>query len=315
MNTTLKNSEKKSLWKGPLLAFLSGTFFTLSSAAVKALTTINPMELLVIRSIVQIIFMLIIAIYVKKNLFGPKGYRLMLNIQGLVGGLTLILLFFTFRRLPLGDATTIIFSSPVFVMVLSFIILREPCGFFRALIVALLLLGVILIAKPPFIFQFFYHVEQSYDVLGYSSAVLATIFMALNIVVIRKCKDVHFSIVVLQLSTWSLIFSGILLYILVEFNGDKIVIPQGTNEWLLTSLVSVLGLAGQVLVARALGIEDAGKVAVIRSLDIILAFFLQVTVFGEIPDWMSGLGAAAILLCVTGMTFENQIQNFMDKIP
>ena len=80
--------------------------------------------------------------------------------------------------------------------------------------------------------------EQSYDVLGYSSAVLATIFMALNIVVIRKCKDVHFSIVVLQLSTWSLIFSGILLYILVEFNGDKIVIPQGTNEWLLTSLVS-----------------------------------------------------------------------------
>ena len=81
MNATLKNSEKKSLWKGPLLAFLSGTFFTLSSAAVKALTTINPMELLVIRSIVQIIFMLIIAIYVKKNLFGPKGYRLMLNIQ------------------------------------------------------------------------------------------------------------------------------------------------------------------------------------------------------------------------------------------
>lgn len=79
--------------------------------------------------------------------------------------------------------------------------------------------------------------------------------------------------------------------------------------------MSVLGLAGQVLVARALGIEDAGKVAVIRSLDIILAFFLQVTVFGEIPDWMSGLGAAAILLCVTGMTFENQIQNFMDKIP
>lgn len=64
-----------------------------------------------------------------------------------------MLLFFTFRRLPLGDATTIIFSSPVFVMVLSLIILREPCGFFRTFIVALLLAGVILIAKPPFIFQ------------------------------------------------------------------------------------------------------------------------------------------------------------------
>jgi drug/metabolite transporter (DMT)-like permease len=70
-----------------------------------------------------------------------------------VGGSTLVLLFFTFRHLPLGDATTIIFSSPVFVMIMSFLFLQEPCGFFRTLIVFLLLTGVVLIAKPPFIFQ------------------------------------------------------------------------------------------------------------------------------------------------------------------
>lgn len=79
--------------------------------------------------------------------------------------------------------------------------------------------------------------------------------------------------------------------------------------------MSVLGLSGQILVARALGMEGAGKVAVIRSLDIILAFILQVTVFGEVPDWMSGLGATAILLCVAGMTFEKHIKEIVDKIP
>lgn len=78
--------------------------------------------------------------------------------------------------------------------------------------------------------------------------------------------------------------------------------------------MSILGLSGQVLVARALGMEGAGTVAVIRSLDIILAFILQVTVFGEVPDWMSGLGAAAVLLCVIGMTFEKQIKDIVDKI-
>jgi drug/metabolite transporter (DMT)-like permease len=77
----------------------------------------------------------------------------LLIIQGAVGGSTLVLLFFTFRRLPLGDATTIIFSSPVFVMIMSFLFLREPCGFFRTLIVCLLLTGVVLISKPPFVFQ------------------------------------------------------------------------------------------------------------------------------------------------------------------
>lgn len=67
--------------------------------------------------------------------------------------------------------------------------------------------------------------------------------------------------------------------------------------------------------AQALGLEGAGKVAVIRSLDIILAFILQVTVFGEVPDWMSGLGATAVLLCVVGMTFEQQIKQIVDRIP
>lgn len=42
--------------------------------------------------------------------------------------------------------------------------------------------------------------------------------------------------------------------------------------------MSGFGLAGQVLVARALGLEGAGKVAVTRSLDIILAFVLQVSI-------------------------------------
>jgi len=74
-------------------------------------------------------------------------------LQGIVGGSTLVLLFFSFRRLPLGDATTIIFSSPVFVLIMSFLFLREPCGFFRTMIVSLLLTGVVLISKPPFIFK------------------------------------------------------------------------------------------------------------------------------------------------------------------
>lgn len=164
----------------------------------------------------------------------------MICFQGSVGGWTLVLLFFTFRRLPLGDATTIIFSSPVFVMVLSFIILREPCGFFRTLIVGLLLAGVVLIAKPPFIFQFFIHVEHDYDIVGYASAMLATLFTALNIVIMRKCKDVHYSIVVLQLSLWSFFSAAGLLAVFAFYGKEEVVPPTGTYEWILTALVSAV---------------------------------------------------------------------------
>nr|CAD7443313.1 unnamed protein product [Timema bartmani] len=363
------NKERKELstnWCGVLLAFLSGTFFTLSSAALKALKSVDPMELLMIRSALQVAVMLAVACQRGHNVVGPRGYRLLLQLQGIVGGITLVLLFYSFRRLPLGDATTIIFSSPMFVMLLSLIFLREPCGFFRTTVVCLLLAGVILISKPPFIFQvditsiskppfifqFFVHETHThhYDVVGYACAVTATLFTAFNMVVMRKCKDVHFSVVVLQLSSWSLLVAGVLLGALGRHHGEIIVPPRGLLQWGLAVVVSVFGLSGQathasgdvavpyihlaciltlsslqrrngtahaapVLVARALSLEGAGRVAVTRSLDIILAFLLQVFVFGEIPDWLSVLGASFVLVCVIGMGLEEHIHYLASLVP
>lgn len=308
-----KDEANKANWYGIFLAFMSGAFFTLSSAAVKALKSMDPMELLVLRSLLQIFVMLPIAVRRGENLFGPKGQRGLLQLQGIVGGSTLVLLFFTFRRLPLGDATTIIFSSPVFVMILSFLFLREPCGFFRTLIVCLLLTGVVLISKPPFIFQSFAH---EYDVFGYLCALGATVFTALNIVVMRKCKDVHFSVVVLQLSLWSLLVSSAVLGSAGHKHHEALLAaPHGPLEWGMAVLVSVLGLTGQVLVAKALGMEGAGRVAVTRSLDIVLAFVLQVFAFGEVPDLLSISGALLVLLCVLGMGLEEHILYLASLVP
>ncbi|KAJ9598503.1 hypothetical protein L9F63_010823 [Diploptera punctata] len=290
-----------------------GAFFTLSSAAVKALKNLDPMELLVIRTTLQCIAMFPIAVKRGENLLGPKGQRLLLQLQGIVGGSTLVLLFFTFRRLPLGDATTIIFSSPVFVMIMSFLFLREPCGFFRTLIVCLLLTGVVLISKPPFIFHTFGH---EYDIFGYICAIGATLFTALNIVIMRKCKDVHFSVVVLQLSVWGLIVSAtVLVFFGHQHHHNALTVPKGWYEWGLAVLVSVFGLSGQVLVAKALGLEGAGRVAVTRSLDIVLAFVLQVFAFGEIPDFLSITGALLVLGCVMGMGMEEHILYLASLVP
>ncbi|XP_069703729.1 solute carrier family 35 member G1-like [Periplaneta americana] len=308
-----RHQVNKANWFGIFLAFMSGAFFTLSSAAVKALKSMDPMELLVLRSLLQVFAMLPIALRRGENLFGPKGQRGLLQLQGIVGGSTLVLLFFTFRRLPLGDATTIIFSSPVFVMIMSFLFLREPCGFFRTLIVFLLLTGVVLISKPPFIFQTF---AQEYDLFGYLCALGATLFTALNIVVMRKCKEVHFSVVVLQLSLWSLLVSSTVLATAGRKHHEKLLsAPHGPYEWGLAVLVSVLGLTGQVLVAKALGMEGAGRVAVTRSLDIVLAFVLQVFAFGEVPDLLSISGALLVLLCVMGMGMEEQILYLASLVP
>ena len=88
-----------------------------------------------------------------------------LFLLSLTGGLRILFIFLSFSQLPLGDATTILFSSPVLVMVLSVFLLKEKCGVFRVLAALALLSGVSLIAKPPFIFGQ-HEGQTTYDTLG-----------------------------------------------------------------------------------------------------------------------------------------------------
>ncbi|CAG7828486.1 unnamed protein product [Allacma fusca] len=302
----------KTNWLGVILAFVSGVFFTLCSGTVKYLENVDPMELLIIRSLFQIAVTLPIALWRHENILGPKGSRLLLLVQGIVGGTTLVLLFYSFRLLPLGDAATIIFSSPVFVMVMSHLWLREPCGFYRTLIVFLLVGGVVLITKPPFIFPNQLDGEQeTYNLLGYAAALCGTLFTAINIVVMRKCKDVHFSVVVFQFSVWSLIISAAILFAI----GELTVPSESIHDWILIFLVGIFGLSGQCLVAVALTHEGAGRVAVTRSLDIVLAYVLQVIIFSEVPSWSSIVGAFMVMVCVIGMGVEDIVHRLFTSLP
>jgi hypothetical protein len=79
------NKEKQKVeganWSGIFLAFLSGAFFTLSSAGVKGLKGVDPMELLFLRSLLQVAAMLPIALCKGDNILGPKGQRALLQLQ------------------------------------------------------------------------------------------------------------------------------------------------------------------------------------------------------------------------------------------
>lgn len=162
--------------------------------------------------------------------------------------------------------------------------------------------------------------------VGYVCAFMATLFTALNIVVMRKCCGVHFSVVVLNLSCWSMLTSTIFYFVVPEFNEHhnhqhfyfNFRLPQVPNDpvtWVLIFLVALTGLTGQVLVAKALQIEGAGKVSVTRSLDIILAYVVQIYFFGDVPSPSSAFGASLILLSVFIMGFEKEIYGFCDFVP
>lgn len=58
----------------------------------------------------------------------------------------------SYRYIPLGDATTIRFTSPVFIAIFAHFIVNEPFGLLQIVNALTTLIGVILIGRPSFIF-------------------------------------------------------------------------------------------------------------------------------------------------------------------
>lgn len=135
---------------GVLLATLSSLFFSLCSVIVKSLSEINPIELAMFRFI-GLLPAIPIVLYKQEAVF-PEGKRILLLLRSFVGASSLICSFYAFRYMELGDASTILFSTPVFVAIFARLFLREPCGWFNIGTIALTLLGIIFITTPKAIF-------------------------------------------------------------------------------------------------------------------------------------------------------------------
>ena len=54
--------------------------------------------------------------------------------------------------IKLGDALTIIYSGPIFTMIFSFLFLRIRQGLWKISFGIILMIGVILVVRPPFLF-------------------------------------------------------------------------------------------------------------------------------------------------------------------
>jgi uncharacterized membrane protein len=111
---------------GLLVALLSGILMVAYSSLIKILVEMDSMQVVIIRGLLQMLIFGTIALFKRLSFRGEASlYTLaMLTVVSVTGGLRMMFIFISFARLPLGDSTAIIFSSPVFVMVLSICVLK-----------------------------------------------------------------------------------------------------------------------------------------------------------------------------------------------
>ena len=128
--------------------------------------SLNFSDAMIVRYFVQVVSLLIIICM--KNIRGEGksplkmvesfknlGTRslVLLIFQGLSNGLCVLGEFMCVSFMPIGDATAIIFSSPLPSMVLSALFLGHTLKLYKMSCGIMLYLGVILVVKPPFLFN------------------------------------------------------------------------------------------------------------------------------------------------------------------
>eukprot|EP00058_Branchiostoma_floridae_P000506 XP_002585994.1 hypothetical protein BRAFLDRAFT_110249 [Branchiostoma floridae] len=278
---------------GLVCALVSTVFFSLSSLFVKLVWDLHPLEITFFRCAAQLVCALPPIIYKKLPLVPEDtSPRLYLLGRGVFGAVALCMQFYAFHHIPLGDATTVIFSSPIFIALFAWLILKESYGWFNFVVTLTTLTGVVLISKPSFIFGSVVGIPSTTEhLLGTLSAFGGAVFSALALVMIRKLgKTVHFLVHITYLSVFGMILTFVLLVAFGEFRMP----PCGSDRYYLIAL-GLCGVGGQTFLTKAFQLEKAAPVAIVRTMDIVFAFTWQFLFLGEIPAPLSVGGAGLVM--------------------
>lgn len=243
-----------------------------------------------------------IVIYTKQPIF-PEGKRIILVLRCFLGTTGLMLSFYAFRHMPLGDASVIIFSTPVFVAIFARLFLKEQCGLINIITIMLTLIGVVLITRPSIIFtqpedEFsndFLSPSQSTSnrIWGSVAAVASTLFGANVYILLRALKDIHFAVIMSNFGMFALLYTFIVCWTI-----GAICWPSCGSDRILIVVLALFSFLGQILLTISLQIEQAGPVAIARCADIVFAFIWQWLFFGDKPTGYSLFGALLVVSSV-----------------
>lgn len=229
----------------------------------------------------------------KYSVFGRPGHRIDLALRAISGTIALSSVFTAYRLMPLSDASTIHFSSPVFVTVFAYFILREPFKVIQVVTGILTIIGVTIISKPEFIFGSETEVVHEHRLEGTILAVVAAVTAAFALISIRRLKTTPAAVVVFWFAVLLFISGSTILYIINRF-----VWPTGLITWSLLVVVGLLGIGDQYFLTIALHYESAGPVSVTRTFNIVLSFLWEALILSEAIEWTSVVGAVIVSSCV-----------------
>jgi len=341
------------LFAGILGSILGSVFFSFSVLTIKLLPDAPGLaektKIVLCRGITIMILCGGTIIY-QRSTFKIRRDELLVNaLRSILGFVGVYGSYISLKYISIGDATALVFSSPIWTSLLSHFILNEPLRWIQLLVLPASIFGIILIAHPALIINMDQEagpIEKQPEVIEPSLSPLQNftshqnntetlyaadldaamnssepfdfehrwpgILIALLTSLIVSCVYIVLKFrktTPIQTTTFWLGFVTFLGALLIHLFVGFGSMPASAYEWALIIANGTFSWFGQTLLQWSLYYEDASVLSVVRTLDVAMTFSLSAIFLDEEILWTSILGAAIIASVVVSMMLNTWISS------
>ncbi|XP_006821980.1 solute carrier family 35 member G1-like [Saccoglossus kowalevskii] len=295
-NATSTQDRTINSWVGIALAFLYGV-----CSAVGAMFIIwaqnggaSQFQIAFITQLVVTI-VAVIAIIIKKISISSDNFcdTFLILGNGMIRALAEIAIYYALPRAPLGNIMVIVYGGiPIITSIFSWLCLKEKCRCTDIIAFFLVVLGVLMIARPDFFLQPRNPELAREEDIAYICAAIGSIGLATSLLITRSIgESVH--------PITTMFYYGIISALL---NAIILVFITTSQDWDLPSFAwwSLLGACIFVTLSdwslfSALQLETATTVVLIGEVQICITYILDLFVLNNVLDVLDFVGAALVL--------------------
>jgi S-adenosylmethionine uptake transporter len=268
------------MFKGVLLGFMAFAAFALSDAFVKLLRgSLPPYE--------AVFFGAVLGLTALPFIKGRgdrwrdvvraqrQGLWLVRAVASAIGSISAVV---AFTALPMAEAFALIFLLPIFVTILSVLVLKEHVGWRRWSAVVAGFIGVLVVLRPGF----------RVLGIGHLAAIICGLSGAISMIALRMAGPHEKRITLYGAGMiGSLLFAGLMM--LADFRWPGLV------QWLFLLGYGLLAALASVLLMLATQRAPANHVAPTQYSQMLWAVLLGYVLFHDRLDWPMAVGIAIIL--------------------
>ena len=302
-----KRSSKRTAvaWKGFALVLFSCLCSAANSMAIKKLAgRISAIEIAFFRQLTMFVYLSPPLVFRKTSMIIERKHAPFISLWVITSTTSICCSYYALEHISAGDAVAIIFSAPIFTGIIAWIFLREKLTLLDALFVVLTIVGIILIARPSFIFVGLQVPHHGNMVLGVVVALASTLCTSVSTVLMRKLgkTDIH---PFYQLWVLGMVGSALIATVASIFKVWSL--PQCGMERIIIIISCCLALGAHIPLLYAVKVEKAVNVAMFRTNMVIFTFIFEFAIFGTIPFYLSLIGTGLIILSSLATTLKKWI--------